>query len=54
LPFDALKNFIPPFLAFLRKEAAAGSFGLVMRIAAFPATVFPMVEFRPFYSVRII
>jgi hypothetical protein len=54
LPFDALKNLLPPFLAFLCKDAAAPSFGLVMRIAAFPASVFPMVEFWPLYSIRIL
>jgi hypothetical protein len=49
-----MENFPPPFIVFLRTDAAAGSFGLVMRITAFSAPVFPMVEFRPPYSIRII
>jgi hypothetical protein len=49
-----MENLLPPFLAFLCKDAAAPSFGPIMRIATFPASVFPMVEFRPLYSIRII
>jgi hypothetical protein len=49
-----MENLLPPFLAFLCDDATTHSFGLVTRIAAFPASVFPMIEFRPLYSIRII
>jgi hypothetical protein len=53
LLLDAAEDLFSPFLAFLCKHATASSFGPVMRIAAFSASVFPMVELWPLYSIRI-